>query len=677
MGVKSVTAPSRNHHTALAGDAAATIGAGEADATLAPRSTAPAPDANTPLGEALAFTVATGRRVFFIASTAKVPLKGSHGHLDASADPDTIAGMYPGSDCRWAWRPDADELVIDTDPQNGYLEGSVEFPETETYGPTPHGGQHRVYARNGYDIHSAADVLGDAARGVDFKTETGWLVGYHKASNGARRAPAPAWVATAQAPREATGDFRAADGDALIEDGSRNDYLTRYAGRESTRHTPTEVRALVRAENVRALRHPLDEDELSATIDKSIDRWAQPVSAGVVTHGKRHTADETETDFRIRLTSAADIEPESVEWAWDGRVPLGMITLIVGEGGLGKSMQSTQLAAELSRGTLPGALFGTPVHVAIASAEDTWKQTIIPRLIAAGADRRHVHQVEAIDSDGDPDDIAIDGQIADLERACKAGRIRVLIVDTVVAHIPTTTNTWNEQHVRAVLKPLAHMADRLGLAVVGIMHLNRREARDVLTRISGSGGFGNLARSVLLFAPDPHEPEDSLVRILAHAKCNVGRLQPTLRMRITEQTIDGRITTAHLVADGESELTTAELLTPRDKIKAAPEAEDVSALDKAERFLKSRLRGKLDGVPIKEIKAEADAKDIMPHTLRRAREALQVDAFAVAGTMPTEWRYRWFDPDATPADYKTDREATEQTLEDAIAKAEAEAADAA
>ncbi len=487
---------------------------------------------------------------------------------------------------------------------------------------------------------------------------------------------ATTWLEAITAPSSTSNGARDTASDSLspIREGYRVSALVAMVGRmRDAGMTVDEIGPIIEQRNAALCNPALTADELAREVMPAASRFGRNPTIGIV---QRDTATEDVTDFRIRLVDAVGIEPENVDWAWDGRVPLGMLTLIVGEGGKGKSMGTHWLAAGFSRGTVPGALFGTPVHVALASAEDHRAATIVPRLIAAGADMRYIHFVEAIDAEGDPDDIAIDGQVADLEAACKRGNVRVLIVDTVVAHIPTTTNTWNEQHVRAVLKPLAHMAERLGLSVVGVMHLNRREAKDVLTRISGSGGFGNLARSVLLFGDDPREPEDSLVRILAHAKTNVGRLQPTLRMRITEQTIDGRITTAHLVADGESELTTAELLTPRDKIKATADGDDLdglSAQDKAERFLNDRLHGRPDGVSIKAIKADAAAHDIFEHTLRRAREALDVDVFAVEGTMPAEWRYRLLDPDPTagPRNYQTDR----QTL--AEAEAEAEAGDAA
>lgn len=378
-------------------------------------------------------------------------------------------------------------------------------------------------------------------------------------------------------------------------------------------------------------------------------------------------------DLRVRLISAADIEPEKIAWAWEGRIPIGMITLIVGEGGKGKSMETTELAAGFSRGTIPGALFGTPVHVAIASAEDHWGATIVPQLIAAGADRSYIHKVEAIDADGDPDDISIDGQIADLEAACSAGNISVLIVDTVVAHIPTSSDTYKEQHVRAVLKPLSHMAERLGLSVVGVMHLNRREAKDVLTRISGSGAFGNLARSVLLFAEDPEEPEDSPVRILAHSKCNVGLKSPTLRMRITDRAADGRIGMARLTLEGKSRLTTAELLTPRGEVA------DLSALDEASAFIEEMLDGAgewvegewMSGRPAKLMKAEAIGRGIAWRTVERAKKALGVFVYHERG-VGSDFRWSLVDP-ADRDIWPTKPVPPPQTLNEAIAEAEAEA----
>src|SRR5262249_47639768 len=81
-------------------------------------------------------------------------------------------------------------------------------------------------------------------------------------------------------------------------------------------------------------------------------------------------SDEREMRNGVVLVCANSIKPESVRWAWAGRMPLGTLTVIAGDPGLGKSTLTMDLAAGWSRGKVEGALKGCPVSVVIASAED-------------------------------------------------------------------------------------------------------------------------------------------------------------------------------------------------------------------------------------------------------------------------------------------------------------------
>jgi putative DNA primase/helicase len=273
--------------------------------------------------------------------------------------------------------------------------------------------------------------------------------------------------------------------------------------------------------------------------------------------------------------------------------------------------------------------------VAIASAEDHRQAVILPRLLAAGADLSRIHFIEQINADGDADDIAINGEVDALERVLVAGAVRVLLIDTVIAHIPAQHDTYNEQRVRAVLKPLKKMAERNGQVVLGVMHLNRREARDVLTRISGSGGFGNLARSVLLFAPDPDDPEGP-TRILAIGKSNVGGRGATLKLRLEPFLVPGddggEISTVRLVDSGTSTYTTSQLLgTPLDD-------EERSAGAEAEHFLSELLAaGPVEAQTVKRSSRDAG---IAEKTLWRAAKKLGVKTNDRAGFgrgFPSRW----------------------------------------
>jgi hypothetical protein len=341
-----------------------------------------------------------------------------------------------------------------------------------------------------------------------------------------------------------------------------------------------------------------------------------------------------ESSDEIVLVRASSVTPQRVDFAWDPWSPIGMVTVLVGLGGLGKSVLFARLAAGWSRGTIPGDLHGVPVDVAIASAEDHRQAVILPRLIAAGADLSRIHFIEHR-IDGEASDIAIDGEVAAIEAALVAGNVRVLLIDTVIAHIPTEHDTYNEQRVRAVLKPLAKMAERNSLVVFGTMHLNRRDARDVLTRISGSGGFGNLARSVLLLARDPDDP-DGHSRILALGKSNVGGRTPALKLTLEPCRIpndDGEeIPTVRLIDSGESSYTPSDLLGPSeddDKLSAVGEAAD---------FLREYLA---DGpVEAKTVKDAAKVAGIAERTLWRAVNRLRVktnDRTAFGPGHPSRW----------------------------------------
>jgi hypothetical protein len=53
---------------------------------------------------------------------------------------------------------------------------------------------------------------------------------------------------------------------------------------------------------------------------------------------------------REKLLCAADYPAEGVEWLWPGRIPIGKVTLMVGDPGNGKSLVALDVAARVSRG---------------------------------------------------------------------------------------------------------------------------------------------------------------------------------------------------------------------------------------------------------------------------------------------------------------------------------------
>lgn len=73
---------------------------------------------------------------------------------------------------------------------------------------------------------------------------------------------------------------------------------------------------------------------------------------------------------QVVVTLASQIKPRPVRWLWPDRIPAGALTLLAGREGIGKSLVGVRLAAELTRGTLPGERHGRPSRVMFATSED-------------------------------------------------------------------------------------------------------------------------------------------------------------------------------------------------------------------------------------------------------------------------------------------------------------------
>ena len=86
----------------------------------------------------------------------------------------------------------------------------------------------------------------------------------------------------------------------------------------------------------------------------------------------------------------------------------------------------------------------------------------------------------------------------------------------------------NENEVRAALAPLNRIAEKYQLAIIGVSHLNKDQAKRALYRLSGSIAFVAVARTVWLVKKD----EDSDRRFLAPLKYNILKDPTTLAFKI-------------------------------------------------------------------------------------------------------------------------------------------------
>ncbi len=236
------------------------------------------------------------------------------------------------------------------------------------------------------------------------------------------------------------------------------------------------------------------------------------------------TALATERVVSVRM---ADVTPEPVRWLWPGRFALGNLSLIAGEPGLGKSVVTLDIAARVSRGTgwpCDEASQTEPGGVVLLSAEDDLKDTIRPRLDAAGADCGRIEAMRAIYR---PDhrrgiEVAVAFTLVEHIHHVEAliGKVvacKLVIVDPVSAFLGGT-DSHNNSEVRAVLAPLAEMAARNRVPVVAVTHLNKGQG-SALNRVIGSIAFTAAAQATYVVTRDA---DDAARRLMLPAKNNLG-----------------------------------------------------------------------------------------------------------------------------------------------------------
>jgi len=237
---------------------------------------------------------------------------------------------------------------------------------------------------------------------------------------------------------------------------------------------------------------------------------------------------------RSELVRYSDVAAAPVAWAWPGYLPAGMISLLDGDPGLGKSTFTADLAARISTGrTMPdGSGGGIPRGVVLMSAEDDRGQTIRPRLDAAGADPGRVFTFDLAESDGSRrPPLVTPEDLKRLEDIVRANDVALVVYDPLTAYMPDALDTNRDASVRRVLYWVAQLAGTTGCAVLGLRHFRKSPSDNPLYRGGGSVAYIAAARAAYLMAVDPDEPGGNR-RILAPTKMNVAALPDSLAFRL-------------------------------------------------------------------------------------------------------------------------------------------------
>jgi len=230
-----------------------------------------------------------------------------------------------------------------------------------------------------------------------------------------------------------------------------------------------------------------------------------------------------DTNNRTAVTVTADtLTPESINWAWKNRFAFGKLAVLAGDPGLGKSTILVEIAALHSvGGEFPcGEGRAQQCESLILTAEDGLRDTLVPRLIAAGADLSKIHFLTGVKTEGADDEALFDlaRDIGALRKLLKENpNIRILIIDPLTAYLGATKAKENSE-VRRVLAPLVKLIEETGVLAIANNHLNK-SAGKALYRVLDSIAFVAVGRIVHLIIKDADNPDN---RKFICDKTNIG-----------------------------------------------------------------------------------------------------------------------------------------------------------
>jgi putative DNA primase/helicase len=341
---------------------------------------------------------------------------------------------------------------------------------------------------------------------------------------------------------------------------------------------------------------------------------------------------------------AADVKMKIITWLWPDRFAIGKLGLIVGLPDEGKGqILSFFCAAVTTGGNWPMDEGRAPQgNVILFSDEDDPNDTLVPRLAAAGADLGRVHIIKMVRHDEQKERLF--SLVTDLEALRKkisgVGDVKLVVIDPITAYLGFgTVDSFRTADVRAVLTPLVALAAEMKVAIIAVMHFNKKmDVTNALLRISDSLAFGAVARHVYGVIDDSENRRKLFVR----AKNNVSA-------RSKNQTLAYQFGAREVGKDEETgqSITAPYILwepnyidvTASEAMQAVAENRSLRTRDDAKQLLADHVVAD-KGILVDKLKEIAEANGISWITMRRAKNDLGIVAEKDNTTPDGPWYWK-------------------------------------
>jgi hypothetical protein len=357
------------------------------------------------------------------------------------------------------------------------------------------------------------------------------------------------------------------------------------------------------------------EAEAAGRLVRALDAGSEELAVIARAELQEVRRDAPRRQDELDLVALCDVEDEPIEWLVPDRIAIGVLNLVAGEPGVGKSLFATKLAAIGSvGGVFPGsAVPCEPFSTLLLAAEDL-PARIRARVLAAGGDPSRVILFRGIRlPSGLSGPVNFSEHLSQIERAIERTGARLVVFDPAGAFVGPGVDAHKDHELRPLLEGLARVAERRKVAVLILAHLNKLVGVRASHRVIGGTAWIAASRSALLLAKDGSKQERV---VLAAIKSNLAELSKAMAFEIRSA---GKGAAPFL------ELLPGTVETTADALVAVDRPERDGAVGEAVAFFETALAPAGEWRKSAEISKAAEDAGIAPRTLKRARKRLQIE----------------------------------------------------
>lgn len=289
---------------------------------------------------------------------------------------------------------------------------------------------------------------------------------------------------------------------------------------------------------------------------------------------------ESQGHDRLNLRDLREIRFERVTWFETNTVPCNELTLVNGDGGIGKTTAVLDLVARSSawRPMPSGLRHDRPLRWLVVAEEDR-HGLLRARLDVAGAEHDNIRLVESVGED--QAFLTFPIHTSALFEAIREGGFDGVLIDALLNHLDDDVNSSRPQEMRRALRPVTEVAHIAPATIIAIRHLTKG-AGPASSRGLGSVEARNLSRSELTVAPHPNSDENPGLFVVALSKANLSPDRTT--------TMAYRLTSVDVIDDDGNPTTIARV----DWESAPPAISADELLDRQEPAERGKLEAAAD-----------------------------------------------------------------------------------